>query len=82
MKHQITKEDLVRDIYGEADYLKKMAIQKAKQSNSTIEEDHNALKKAQQLLDTVEFQPPSFVIQNILNYSKSSEFETEGDKVC
>jgi hypothetical protein len=77
MRHQITKEDLVRDIYGEADYLEKMAIQKAKQSNPEIKEDYDSLKKAQQLLDTVDFQPPNFVIQNILNYSKSSEFEAE-----
>lgn len=77
MKHQITKEDLVRDIYGEADYLEKMAIQKAKKADSKIKEDYNSLKKAQQLLDTVDLQPPSFVIQNILNYSKSSEFEAE-----
>ncbi|BDS14823.1 hypothetical protein [Aureispira anguillae] len=77
MKHKITKGDLVRDIYGEVNYLKKMAIQKAKQSDSDIQEEHNDLKKAQDLLNTVEIQPPSFVIQNILNYSKSSEFETE-----
>ncbi|WMX15381.1 MULTISPECIES: hypothetical protein [unclassified Aureispira] len=77
MKHQITKEDLVRDIYGETDYLEKMAIQKAKHSDSKIKENHNALKKAQQLLDAVDIQPPSFVVQNILNYSKSSEFEAE-----
>lgn len=77
MKHQITKEDLVRDIYGEADYLEKMAIQKAKHTDSKIKEDYDSLKKTQQLLDTVDIQPPSFVVQNILNYSKSSEFEAE-----
>jgi len=77
MKHQITKEDLVRDIYGEADYLEKMAIQKAKHSDPKIKEDYNSLKKAQELLDAVDLQPPNFIIQNILNYSKSSEFETE-----
>lgn len=77
MKHQITKEDLVRDLYGEANYLEKMAIQKAKHSDSKIKEDYDSLRKAQELLDTVDLQPPSFVIQNILNYSKSSEFEAE-----
>jgi hypothetical protein len=77
MKHQITKEDLVRDIYGEADYLEKLAIQKAKHSDPKIKEDYSSLKKAQELLDAVDLQPPNFIIQNILNYSKSSEFEAE-----
>jgi len=77
MKHQITKEDLVRDIYGEADYLEKMAIQKAKNSDPKIKEGYKSLKKAKELLDTINLQPPSFIIQNILNYSKSSEFEAE-----
>ncbi|CAA6806932.1 MAG: Unknown protein [uncultured Aureispira sp.] len=77
MKHQITKEDLIRDIYGEADYLEKMAIQKAKHSDPKIKEDYDSLKKAQELLDSVDLHPPISIIQNILNYSKSSEFEAE-----
>lgn len=77
MKHQITTEDLVRDIYGESSYLEKMAIQTAKNFDSTIKEELKSLKKAQNLLDSVEIQPPSFVIQRILNYSKSSKFEAE-----
>ena len=77
MKHHITKEDLVRDIYNESSYLEKMAIQQAKQSSIEVREEHQSLKKAKDLLDSVDIQPPSFVIQNILNYSKSSEFETE-----
>lgn len=77
MKHNITKGDLVRDIYGEANYLERMAIQKAKHSDANIQEEYQDLKKANKLLNTIDLQPPSFVVQNILNYSKSSEFETE-----
>jgi hypothetical protein len=77
MKHQITKEDLVRDIYDESTYLEKMAIQKAKEKDSQMEKDYKSLKKAQDLLNSAEIQPPDFVVQNILNYSKSSEFEAE-----
>lgn len=77
MKQQFTKEDLVRDIYGESSYLEKMAIQKAKENDSEVKEDYKSLKKAKNLLDSVDIQPPSFIVQNILDYSKSSEFEAE-----
>lgn len=77
MKHQITKEDLVRDIYDESTYLEKMAIQKAKKNDSQMDKDYKSLKKAQGLLNSAEIQPPDFVVQRILNYSKSSEFEAE-----
>ncbi len=77
MKHQITKANLVRDIYDESSYLEKMAIQQAKKTDSQIEEEYNDLKKAQDMLNSVEIQPPQFLIQNILDYSKSSEFETK-----
>ncbi len=77
MKYQITKEDLVRDIYGESNYLEKIVIQKAKAGVSKIKEQYESLKKAQNLLNSVEIQPPNSIVQNILNYSKSSEFEAE-----
>lgn len=77
MKHQVTKEDLVRDIYNESHYMEKMAIQEAKKNDASIREEHKELKKAQDFLNSGEIQPPSFVIQNILDYSKSSKFEAE-----
>ena len=42
-----------------------------------MKKDYKSLKKAQDLLNSAEIQPPDFVVQNILNYSKSSEFEAE-----
>ena len=49
MKHQITKEDLVRNLYDESTFLEKMAIQKAKKNDSQMEKDYKSLKKAQDL---------------------------------
>lgn len=77
MKHQITKEDLVRDMYGETNFMEKAAIQTAKDNDAELQEEFKSLKKAYNLLNSLELQPPSFLIQNILNYSKSSEFEAE-----
>lgn len=77
MKHQITKEDLVRDMYGETNFMEKAAIQTAKENDAELQEEFKSLKKAYNLLNSLELQPPSFLIQNILNYSKSSKFEAE-----
>jgi hypothetical protein len=77
MKHQITQGDLVRNIYGESNNLEKIAIENAKKTDSDLDQEYKSLKKAQNILNSVEIQPPSFLIQNILNYSKSSEFEAE-----
>ncbi|MCH2021688.1 MAG: hypothetical protein MK207_04335 [Saprospiraceae bacterium] len=77
MKHQITKTNLVRDIYDESSYLEKMAIQQARKKNNQIDEEYKNLKKAQDILNSSEIEPPQFLIQNILDYSKSSEFETK-----
>jgi hypothetical protein len=77
MKHHFTQEDLIRDLYNESTYLEKMAIQQAKKQNSTLDYEYKSLQKAQALINKATIQPPDFVVQNILDYSKSSKFETE-----
>ena len=54
-----------------------MAIQQAKKQNSTLDYEYKSLQKAQALINKATIQPPDFVVQNILDYSKSSKFETE-----
>lgn len=77
MKHHFTQEDLIRDLYNESTYLEKMAIQQAKKKDSSLEHEYKSLQKAQALLEKAVTQPPEFVVQKILEYSKSSKFETE-----
>jgi len=78
MKQQFTSKDFIRDIYGESSYLEKMAIQKAKKDDPEMNEEYKSLEKTKQLLDTVELEPPTFVVNNILNFNEQgSTFETE-----
>lgn len=77
MKYNITKNDLVSDLYGESDYLQRMAIQSAESCNNDIREAKASLKAAKDLLDEATLQPPDFVIRQVLNYSKHSTLETE-----
>ena len=77
MKHQITKTNLVRDIYNESSYLEKLAIQQARKKNNQINQEYTDLKKAQEILNSIEIEPSECLIKNILDYSKSSEFETK-----
>lgn len=77
MKYNITKNDLVSDLYGETDYLQRMAIQSAERCDSAIREAKASLKAAKDLLDEAALQPPDFVLRQVLNYSKHSALETE-----
>ncbi len=77
MKQQFTQEDMVRSIYGESSYLEQMAIRAAQKSNQDFAEEYQSLQTAEALLSSVELRPPNFAIQNILNYSSSSQFEAE-----
>ena len=42
-----------------------------------LDYEYKSLQKAQALINKATIQPPDFVVQNILDYSKSSKFETE-----
>ena len=77
MKYNITKNDLVSDLYGETDYLQHMAIQSAERCNSDIRATKASLKAAKDLLDEAALQPPDFVLRQVLNYSKHSTLETK-----
>jgi hypothetical protein len=77
MKYNITQNDLVSDLYGEADYLQRMAIQSAESCDSNIRKAKANLKAAKDLLDEAALQPPDFVLRQVLNYSKRSALETE-----
>lgn len=77
MKYHITEEDLVRDLYGETDYLEHIGIQSAEACHTDIYEAKSSLKAAQSFLDTIQLQPSTAVVQSILNYSKTSRLETE-----
>lgn len=77
MKYNITKNDLVSDLYGETDYLKHMTIKSAEYCDSDIKEIRTSLKAAKDLLDELTLQPPNFILRQVLNYSKHSTLETE-----
>jgi hypothetical protein len=77
MKQQFTNQDMIRDIYGESDYLEQMAMQNAKKNNPDFRSEYQSFQKAEALLSSVDIAPPASIIQNILNYSASSQFETE-----
>lgn len=77
MKQQFTNQDMIRDIYGESNYLEQMAMQNARTNNPDFSNTYQSFQKAEALLSSVDIAPPTSVIQNILNYSASSQFETE-----
>lgn len=77
MKYHITEEDLVRDLYGETDYLERMGIQSAEACHTDIYEAKSSLKAAKAMLDSIQVQPPQSVVQSILAYSRTSRLETE-----
>ena len=77
MKYHITEEDLVRDLYGETNYLEHMGIQSAEACHADVYEAKASLKAAKSFLDTIQLQPSASAVQAILNYSKTSSLETE-----
>ncbi len=77
MKYNITKNDLVSDLYGETGFLQRMAIRSAERNDSDLRKEKADLQAAKELLDDAALQPPDFVLRQVLNYSKRSALETE-----
>ena len=77
MKHQFTTFDLVRYLYQEVSYLERIAIEKALKSDKVLATEFDQLQMGADILDELELAPSALSIQNILNHSSSSRFETE-----
>ena len=73
MKHDITALDLLLYLYDEVSYLKKMAIEHELAQNIDLRYELEQLRQTNELLDAAhEEQPPAPVLQNILQYSRST----------
>ena len=77
MKHNFTLNHLTRFIYKETSVAESLAISNAIQEDWELFENYQELKKAQDKLPKVTFNPSPDIIQNILRYSKETAVETQ-----
>lgn len=77
MKHNFTLNHLTRFIYKETSVAESMAIRTALQEDWNLFEEYQALKKANDQLPKVTFNPSPDSIQNILRYSKETAVEAQ-----
>lgn len=77
MKHNFTLNHLTRFIYKETSVAESMAIRTALQKDWNLFEEYQELKKANDQLPKVTFNPSPDSIQNILRYSKETAVEAQ-----
>ncbi|WCL82848.1 hypothetical protein PPO43_07065 [Saprospira sp. CCB-QB6] len=77
MKQLFTTQDLLLYLYNELDCLESMAIQKALETNISLQEELEQLKRGQAQLDDCLLEPDQDILDNILDYSRLSHLETE-----
>jgi len=77
MKQLFTTQDLLLYLYNELDCLESMAIQKALETNVSLQEELEQLKRGQSQLDDCLLEPDQDILDNILDYSRLSHLETE-----
>lgn len=76
MKHQFTTHDLIRYMYNELSYLELAAIEKALKEDEVLSNQLSMLKESQKTFKNFQIKPSESSLKNILNYSKSSRYET------
>jgi|NOAtaT_7_FD_contig_41_7302547_length_397_multi_5_in_0_out_0_1 hypothetical protein len=77
MKHQFTTHHLIRYIYNELGYMERVALEKALKEDAALAAQFEQIQDSQDTIEEMELMPSSLSIQNILNYSKSSRYETK-----
>jgi hypothetical protein len=77
MKQNYNEQHLILYMFNELSILDKAALEKALAEDANLARQFEQLKEGQNELKKLELTPGNKVIQNILNYSKASNYEAE-----
>jgi len=77
MKHQFTTHHLISYLYNELGYMERVALEKALKEDALLAAQFEQIQDSHETIEEIELMPSSLSIQNILNYSKSSRYETK-----
>lgn len=77
MKQNYNEQHLILYMFNELSILDKAALEKALADDANLARQFEQLKEGQNELKKLELTPGNKVIQNILNYSKASNYEAE-----
>ncbi len=77
MKQQFNEQHLILYIFKELSILETATLEKALKEDSNLCRQLAQLKEGLAELENLELSPNDSAIQNILNYSKTSSYETE-----
>jgi hypothetical protein len=77
MKQQFNEQHLILYIFNELSILETAALEKALKEDAKLAGQLAQLREGQNQLKGLELFPDNSVVENILNYSKTSSYETE-----
>ena len=77
MKQQFNEQHLILYIFNELSILETAALEKALKEDTKLAGQLAQLREGQNQLKGLELFPDNSVVENILNYSKTSSYETE-----
>ncbi|MDC1283830.1 hypothetical protein N8Z19_00325 [Saprospiraceae bacterium] len=76
MTHNYTPELLIKYVYGEADIVDRLELEYGLENNAPLRAQYLDILNSYRNVPKVAFSPKKSILDNILNYSKSTLLET------